>query len=301
MISLAALAALAEEHRDTLDLPVAPVVLGDRVVDSDATPVVMGSLNLSPDSTYRDSIASSTGSAVRRGLILAAQGADLVDIGAESSHASAGRVERREQTDKLVPVVKELAGSGVVVSVETYYPDVAQACLEAGAKVLNYTGAEHQEEFFDLAVEHGATVVLCSVLGSNVRDVAHLADVAREADPFPGFVTHFEERVAQARSQGLEQIVIDPGLGFFYANLTVPSVRIDFQTRVILQTFRLRTLGLPVCHALPHAFDLFQEQFRDAEPMFAVLAKLGGTGVFRTHEVPQVRTVLDALQVLQVR
>lgn len=298
MISLAALADLAAEHRDLLDAPVAPVVLGERVIDADATPVVMATLNLSRDSTYRDSIATSTSSAIRRGLILTAQGADMVDIGAESTNATASRVERQAQVDTLVPVIKALADQGVCVSAETYHPDVAQACLEAGAQVLNFTGAEHQEEVFDLAVEHDATVVLCSVLGSNVRDVA---DVDREGDPFPGFVEHFTERVAQARSQGLERIVLDPGLGFFYGNLTVPSVRIDFQTRVILQTFRLRALGLPVCHALPHAFDLFQEQFREAEPMFAVLAKLGGTGVFRTHEVPQVRAVLDALQFLQVR
>ncbi|WP_309647682.1 dihydropteroate synthase [Nocardioides sp.] len=298
MISLAALAEMAEAHRDTLDAPVAPVVLGDRVIDSDTTPVVMATLNLSRDSTYRDSIATSTESAIRRGRIFAAQGADLVDIGAESTNAAATRVERQGQVDKLVPVIKALADSDVVVSAETYHPDVAEACLKAGAKVLNFTGAEHQEEFFDLAVAYDATVILCSVLGSNVRDVA---DVEREEDPFPGFVDHFTDRIAQARSQGLERIIIDPGLGFFYGNLTVPSVRVDFQTRVILQTFRLRSLGLPVCHALPHAFDLFQEQFREAEPMFAVLAKLGGTGVFRTHEVPQVRAVLDALQFLQVR
>lgn len=298
MITLAALAELAAEHGGALDLPVAPVVLGERVIDSDTTPVVMATLNLSRDSTYRDSVATTTESAIRRGRIFAAQGADMVDIGAESTNATATRVERQGQIDTLVPVIKALADDGVVVSAETYHPDVAAACLEAGAKVLNFTGAEHQEEFFDLAVAHDATVVLCSVLGSNVREVG---DVEREADPFPGFVEHFADRVAQARSQGLERIVLDPGLGFFYGNLTVPSVRVDFQTRVILQTFRLRELGLPVCHALPHAFDLFQEQFREAEPMFAVLAKLGGTGVFRTHEVPQVRAVLDALQFLRVR
>lgn len=298
MISLAALADLAEQHRDTLDLPVAPVVLGTRVIDSDTTPVVMATLNLSRDSTYRDSVATSTESAIRRGRIFAAQGADMVDIGAESTNAGTTLVGRQRQIDTLVPVIEALADDGIVISAETYHPDVAQACLKAGAKVLNFTGAEHQKEFFDLAVAYDATVILCSVLGSNVRDVA---DVEREVDPFPGFVAHFTDRVEQARSQGLERIVLDPGLGFFYGNLTVPSMRIDFQTRVILQTFRLRALGLPVCHALPHAFDLFQEQFREAEPMFAVLAKLGGTGVFRTHEVPQVRAVLDALQFLQVR
>ena len=298
MITLAGLAELAEAHRAALDLPTAPVVIGERVIDTDTTPVVMGCLNLSRDSSYRDSVATSTDSAVRRGQILAAQGADLVDIGAESTNVTATRVGQAQQIELLAPVVAGLSKQGVVVSAETYDPVVARACLDAGAQVLNFTGAAHEAEIFDLAAEYDATVVLCSVVGSDVREVS---DVERDGDPLPGVLAHFRDRVATARAHGVERLVLDPGLGFYYGNLTDPAVRVDYQTRVLLQTFRLRALGLPVCHALPHAFDLFQEQFRSAEPMFAVLARLGGTGVFRTHEVPQVRAVLDALQQLNVR
>jgi dihydropteroate synthase len=157
---------------------------------------------------------------------------------------------------------------------------------------VNFTGAATEDAVFALVAKHRATLVLSSVTGSDVRDVT---DVERGTDPVPGLVAHFVERVARARDRGVERIVIDPGLGFYYGNLVEPGVRSAHQTQVLLQTFRLRALGLPVCHALPHAFDLFQDQFRQAEPMFAVLARLGGTGVFRTHEVPQVRAVLDAL------
>ena len=292
MITLSALAAIAAEHSSELDLPVEPLRLGDRVVDTDLEPVVMGCLNLSKDSTYRDSVATSTTSAVRRGRTMAAQGADIVDIGAESTNATSGRVDVSDQVDRLVPVVSALAADGVCVSAETYEPEVAAACLEAGATVVNFTGAATEDDVFDLVAKHRATLVLCSITGSDVREIT---DVERETDPVPGLVAHFEERVARARAHGVERIVIDPGLGFYYGNLTDPEVRIAHQTQVLLQTFRLRSLGLPVCHALPHAFDLFQDQFRQAEPMFAVLARLGGTGVFRTHEVPQVRAVLDAL------
>jgi dihydropteroate synthase len=65
--------------------------------------------------------------------------------------------------------------------------------------------------------------------------------------------------------------------------------------RTFLNTFRLRTLGFPVCHALPHAFECFGDEVRSAEPFFAVLAALGKTDLFRTHEVPRVRAVLDTL------
>jgi dihydropteroate synthase len=297
VITLSALAAIAEAHRADLDHAVEPLILGGRVVDTDREPVVMGSLNLSRDSTYRDSVATSTRSAVRRGRTMSAQGADIVDVGAESTNATSGRVGVGDQIDVLVPVVSALSSAGVCVSAETYEPEVAAACLDAGATVVNYTGSDTQDEVFELVARHGATLVLCRVTGRDVRDVT---DVDREADPLPGLVAHFEARVARARLRGVERLVIDPGLGFYYGNLVDPAVRVAHQTHVLLQTFRLRSLGVPVCHALPHAFDLFQDQFRQAEPMFAVLARLGGTGVFRTHEVPQVRAVLDALTRLDV-
>lgn len=298
MITLQGLAELAARNPEALAAPVEPLTLGDRVVDTDRTPVVMGTINLSRDSTYRDSIAPSTEAAVRRGRLLAAQGADLVDVGAESTNATSARVDAARQIDQLTPVVKALSGDGIAVSAETYDPEVASACLDAGATVLNFTGNAHEEEIYDLVGRHGATLILCSVLGSDVRDIQ---DVERDDDPIPGYLAHFEERVGLARSRGVEHVVIDPGLGFFYGNLTDPQRRIEYQTQVLLRTFELRPLGLPICHALPHAFDLFQEHFRSAEPFFAVLARLGGTGVFRTHEVPQVRTALDAMQALSVR
>jgi hypothetical protein len=67
--------------------------------------------------------------------------------------------------------------------------------------------------------------------------------------------------------------------------------------RVFLNTFRLRDLGFPLCHALPHAFEYFGEEVRCAEPFFGVLAALGKTDCFRTHEVPRVKAVLDTMSV----
>ena len=273
----------------------APIRLGERDVDSDAHPVVMGTVNLSRDSTYRDSVATSADSAVRRGLLLRAQGADLVDLGAESTNGPASRVGADRQAELMVPVVERLSAEGVVVSAETYDAELATACLEAGARVVNYTGRAADARIFACAAEHDATVVLCWVDGDDARDVGA---VPRDDDPMPGYLDHFRARVAAARAAGIREgrLVLDPGLGLYYANLTDPQARIDYQTRVLLRTFRLRALGLPVCHALPHAFDLFQEEYRSAEPFFAVLARLAGTGMFRTHEVPTVRAALSAMQ-----
>jgi dihydropteroate synthase len=96
---------------------------------------------------------------------------------------------------------------------------------------------------------------------------------------------------------GVEKIIIDPGLGFYYRNLQDSAVRVRHQMNVFLNTFRLRALGFPICHALPHAFEYFGEEVRCAEPFFAVLAALGKTDLFRTHEVPRIKAVLDTLGV----
>jgi dihydropteroate synthase len=297
MLSLRSLADLAHKYRDELDLPVASLDIDDHIIATSERPAIMGTLNLSRDSTYRDSIATSVDSAIRRAKVLAAQGADVVDIGAESSTAAAARVTAKDQIAALVPVIEGAVDAGVVVSAETYEPAVVRACLEAGARILNLTGTEHHEEIYRLAAEFDATVILCYVGGGNVRDITNLEI---DADPIPGLLEYFTARVALARSFGVDRIVIDPGMGFYYGNLIDPRVRVQHQTRVIVQSFRLRRLGLPICQALPHAFDLFEDQYRTAEGFFAVLAQLGAVSMWRTHEVAQVQAVRSATQFLSV-
>jgi dihydropteroate synthase len=291
-MDLAGLAALVSAHADALAAPVAPLRIGRRSYDTDGAPAIMATVNLSRDSTYRDSIAVTARSAVRRARIAVAAGAAVVDIGAESTTARAGRVDAADQIAQLVPVIEECAADGLPVSVETYSPAVTAACLTAGAVVLNMTGAQHQEQMFDLAAEHAATVVLCYSPGADVREVT---DVELHTDPLPALLDHFAARLDVAARHGVTDVVVDPGMGFYYGNLTDPLVRVRHQARVIVNSFRLRPLGRPICQALPHAFDLFEEQFRSAEAFFAVLARLGGAGLLRTHEVPQVAAVATAM------
>jgi dihydropteroate synthase len=303
VISLSALAQLAQEYRDDLDRSVAPVRIGLRTFDLDSRPAVMGCINLSRDSSYRDSVAVSADSAVRRGRILAAQGADVIDLGAESSTPRAPRVSPDEQIAALVPVVGRLSALAVPVSVETYHPGVAEACFKAGARMLNYSGgAPYDHAVFDAVARYDAAMVLCHVPGSDAKDLQmQREDVQgqREGlDPIPRLLDHFAPRVEAARDRGVVDIVLDPGIGFSGGSLPGPGKRVNRQARTLLNTFRLRRLGLPVCHALPHAFDVFEDQYRGAEPFFAVLAHLGGCGMFRTHEVARVVAVLAALQAL---
>jgi dihydropteroate synthase len=295
MISLSALAALHSEYADDLARPVVPVTVGGVTIGG-PDPVLMGTVNLSRDSTYRESIAVSTEAAVRKARTQLAQGAHVVDLGAESSTARAARVDGAQQQAALLPVVEALADE-CVVSVETYRPEVVKACLAAGARVLNLTGRDDEDEMLGCAASYDAVVILCFCEPGDVRGPAQ---APTEVDPLPYLLDHFGPRLEHARSLGVEQIVIDPGLGFYYGNLVDPTIRVRHQAAVLAQCFRLRSLGVPVCNALPHAFDLFEDEFRKAEGFFAVLARLGGTDLFRTHEVGHVRAVLTAMDALDV-
>jgi dihydropteroate synthase len=293
MLTLRDLAELAERHGNVLDAKVASFSLAGQKFDFNRETHLMGVVNLSPQSWYRESVSLSAEAAVRRGQILLAQGASLVDVGAESSLAHADRVGEEAQRSALLPVVKELAKTGACVSVETYCPKVATACLEAGARVLNLTGTDRSERLFREVAAHEAGVIICYVQGANVREVG---DLDLEGDPIGFLYEFFARQIELAEKCGVRRIWVDPGLGFYYRNLQDSAIRIRHQMEVFLGTFRLRALGWPTCHALPHAFECFEEEVRSAEPFFAVLALLGKTDLLRTHEVAKVRGVAGALR-----
>ena len=254
----------------------------------------MGVINLSADSWYRESVCLTTETAIRRGKVLREQGAVIVDVGAESTLAHASRANDEMQNSKLVPVVKGLRQAGILVSVETYQLNVTRACLEAGANILNLTGTEHTKELYREVAAHDAAVIICYVQGANVREVA---DFNFDADTVTLLNDYFSRQVDLALSNGVQKIILDPGLGFYYRNLQDSAVRVRHQMTVFLNTFRLRAHGFPICNALPHAFEYFGEEVRCAEPFFAVLAALGKTDVFRTHEVPRIKAVLETMRV----
>jgi dihydropteroate synthase len=293
VLKLEQLSDLLEKNRAAAAARVQEFSIGGRQFKFNSQPAIMGVVNLSPDSWYRESVCLSAEAAVQRGKILAAQGADIIDVGAESTLAHAARAGDAAQKSKLIPVIKQLRAAKILVSVETYSPAVTRASLEAGANILNLTGTAASKEIFKMVAAHNAAVIICYVAGKNAREVG---DFDLSTDPIPILRDYFSRQIEIAQRNGVEKIFLDPGLGFYYRNLQDSALRVRHQMNVFLNTFRLRALGFPVCHALPHAFEFFQDEVRCAEPFFAVLAALGKTGLFRTHEVPRIRAVLETMK-----
>lgn len=292
MLDLQSLREIVERHGDAFGARVRSFELGGRRFAVGPEPELMGVVNLSPDSWYRESVCLSAEQAVRRGLRLVAEGAALVDVGAESTLPHAEAIDGDRQCAALLPVIRELSGAGVIVSAETYRAEVARACLEAGARVINLTGAKGSAEIFRMIADHDAAAIVCFVRGANVRQVG---DLDLGEDHGGALKEYFARQVALAEGAGVRRLWLDPGMGFYYGNLKDSAGRVKYQMQTFLETFRLRELGWPTCHALPHAFEYFEDEVRCAEAFFAVLAILGRTDLLRTHEVTKVRGVVRTM------
>ena len=293
MLDLSVVQRVLERHGAALGARVPGFRVGDVDLDFERERHLVGVINLSTDSWYKESICRTPDDAVARGKQLLAEGARIIDIGAESTLPDADRKSIDQQIDMLLPVVRPLVEAGALVSVESYHPEVLERTARAGAQIFNLTGMREADAVFDVAARFEAAVILCYVEGATVRDVGALT---LEEDVVPRLVAYGQELLARAEAKGVTKCFVDPGLGFYYKNLTDSARRVSYQMDTFLHAFRMAELGKPVFNILPHAPEAFKaDRRREAEPFFAVLALLGGTHVIRTHEVDRVRRVLDAM------
>ena len=294
MLNLKDLSKIYDKYQDSFDVKVEEFTIGNKHFNFNSKPAILGIINLSTDSWYKSSICYTPEQAIRRGKVLTAQGADMVDIGSESVGKTAARVEDFKQKSQILPVLKGLNQDNVLTSVETYYPEVARACLQAGANVINLTGGEHSQEIYKAVSEFDAGIIICYLQGKNPKEVGEykLTD-----DPINFVYDYFAKEVEIATKLGVRKIFLDPGMGFAYSNFGSQhkSLRIKYQIQTLLSSFRLRKIGFPVCNVAPNPAEFFGEEFESSQAFTAVLAILGKSDFIRTHEVVKVQGVLDTL------
>lgn len=177
-------------------------------------PVVMGIVNVTPDSFSDGGRWADADSAVAHGLELLVAGADVLDIGGESTRPGATRPVLAEELDRVVPVITRLAGAGAVVSVDTMRAEVAHAAVEAGAQVVNdVSGGLADPAILDVVAQTGAVYVAMHwrAHAEMMQDFTHYPDGV-----VAGVVRELEGRLEALRAAGVHdsQVVLDPGLGF---------------------------------------------------------------------------------------
>ena len=252
----------------------------------------MGVLNVTPDSFSDGGLYLDVEAAVAHGEELAREGAALVDVGGESTRPGAEPVPVGTELDRLVPVVERLATGGTVVSVDTRKAEVAEAALQAGARIVNDVSAfRHDPAMAGLVAGAGAGCCLMHMLGDDPRTM--------QADPRYDEVVSdvkafLEERLAFAVREGVreDRVWLDPGIGF--------GKTVDHNLELLRRLDEIVAIGRPVVIGTSRKSFLGRltgrsEQEREAATIATnVIAFERGASVFRVHEV---RGTLDALKV----
>ncbi len=253
----------------------------------------MGVLNVTPDSFSDGGLHRSPSEAVRHGLELVEAGADLLDVGGESTRPGAPPVGTAEELDRVLPVVEGLvARAGVPISVDTTKLEVAREAVTAGAHVLNDVSAlRFDPGLADLAAATGAGLVLMHMRG----EPRTMQDDPRYDDLLGEIGAILRGAAGQARTAGVdrESIVLDPGIGFG------KTVRDSY--RLLASLERLREMGYPLL--IGHSRKTFLDPERKREPAerlpeslaAGILAALGGAAILRVHDVAPHRRALAVL------
>ena len=257
---------------------------------------VVGILNVTPDSFYDGGLTARTESAVAKGLALLDQGADILDIGGESTRPFAESVPADLELERVVPVVREIlrVRPEAVISVDTTKASVARACLEAGAVIVNDVSAmDADPQLRDVVIELQPGYVLMHSLG-NPRTMQVEPRYNDVVDEILGF---FATRLDSLIQSGVPEssIVLDPGIGF--------GKTLEHNLALLRDVDRFLEFGRPVYMGLSNKSLwkglLGREGKERNAPTLAASVVLYGKGV-RIHRVHEVREVRDGLMVAHV-
>jgi dihydropteroate synthase len=256
-------------------------------------PRVMGIVNVTPDSFSDGGAHATTDAAVAQGVRLGGEGADILDVGGESTRPGADAVPLEEELRRVIPVIARLAkDTGVAISVDTSKPEVMRAAVEAGAGMVNDVFALRRDGALDAAAALGVPVVLMHMLGEprTMQDAPGYEDVVAEVHRF------LAERIFAAEMAGIEKkrIVVDPGFGF--GKTTAHNLAL------LANLGRFGDLGVPVLAGLSRKKTIGELTGRDApaERLHGsvaahLLAAERGARILRVHDVA---ATVDALRVL---
>jgi dihydropteroate synthase len=253
-------------------------------------PRIMGILNVTPDSFSDGGEWFHYDQAVEHGGKLVAEGADILDVGGESTRPGAGPVAVDEEVRRVVPVVRALRDAGAQLSVDTMKLAVAEAAVEAGATYVNdVTAFRHEPELAAFVAERGCDCCLMHMLGEprTMQQDPRYDDVVADVRAF------LEERVAFALGEGVreERIMVDPGIGF--------GKTLEHNLELLRRLDEIVAIGLPVVVGTSRKSFLGRLTGREdphervaATLATTVLALERGATVFRVHDVAPTRDAL---------
>ena len=273
------------------------LVCGPHTLAFGERPLVMGVLNVTPDSFSDGGTFHAPEAAVERARRMAAEGADLIDIGAESTRPGAEPVDMTEELARLLPVIEgiDCLDLGVPLSVDTAKPEAADRALAAGAHMINdISGAG--EAMLEVAARHGAPVIAMHMQGEprTMQRKPRYGDVVAEIR------NYLAERVAAGRRHGVE-VLVDPGIGF--------GKTLEHNLDLLANLDELKRIGAPVVLGVSRKSFLdrllggvpVEERLHGTLAVNAWAAALGFADVLRVHDVEPHRQLAESIGALRPR
>lgn len=269
----------------------------DHVLDAGGRALVMGIVNVTPDSFSDGGRFAEPGAAIDHGLALVSQGADILDVGGESTRPGAAPVPAEEELRRVLPVVRGLVSrAGVPVSVDTSKVLVAEACLQEGAQIINDVTALGDARMAELVARFGAGLVLVHVKGTpaTMQDDPRYDDVVGEVRRFLG------ARLEAATAAGIdpECVAVDPGIGF--------GKTAEHNRALIARLRQLAALGRPVCLGVSRKRVVggllkgrpVEKRLAGSLAVLAFGLCHGAVQVMRVHDVEETRDLADIFEAL---
>lgn len=262
-----------------------------RELNPDGRVLIMGILNVTPDSFSDGGRFLSPDAAVERALAMEKEGADIIDVGGESSRPGAEPVPVEEELRRVLPVLERLRGKlRIPISIDTTKAEVAEAALRAGASIVNDISAlRFDPAMAPLVAKFGAGLVLMHMLGTpkTMQQAPHYEDVVTEVRDF------LAERAQYAQSQGIprEAIAVDPGIGF--------GKTVEHNLELLRRLPELVELGFPVLVGpsrksfIGAILGLGVEERLEGTLAACAVAVVRGADILRVHDVKEVRRAAD--------
>jgi dihydropteroate synthase len=256
------------------------------------TPCVMGIVNVTPDSFSDGGKFSQTNQAIAHALKLAEEGADILDIGGESTRPNAAPVSLQEELDRVIPVIEALASKvQIPISIDTFKPKVMRAALEAGASMINDVRALQEDGALEIAAKSYAGICLMHMQGTpqTMQNNPYYDDVVNEIKTF------LKARLQASIHAGIEasRIVLDPGFGFGKTR--------EHNIRLIRELESFAELGQPLLVGLSRKSVLGEVTGNDVDARLyasiaaSVISAMKGAKILRVHDV---KATVEALKVV---
>lgn len=270
-----------------------PIVCKDYTLRFEKT-VLMGILNVTPDSFSDGGLFNDVDTAVTYGKKMVTDGADIIDIGGESTRPGATPLSEKEELSRILPVITQLLEEvSVPISIDTYKPHVADVCLKAGAHLINDITGLINPEIRKVAAKHNAPVVIMHMKGTpkTMQQNPAYQDLLRE------ITTFFQEQTTIARKEGIQHIIIDPGIGF--------GKTVEHNLQILKHLEIFKTLHCPICVGpsrksfIGTITGLSAKERLEGTLAALTISIMNGANIVRVHDVNECNRAIQVIDAIR--